>query len=71
MCLAPEGMSNVISYHPFVDLHLERFDPSQVGLAVQSTAPNVNVGAFHIGSVGIAAPIGEENDMFPKMWVSL
>ena len=43
----------------------------QVGLAVQGTASDVNVGALHIGSIGVAAPISEENNMFAEMWVSL
>lgn len=31
MCLAPEEISNFTPHHPFVDLHLERLNPGQIG----------------------------------------
>jgi len=43
----------------------------QVGLAVQSTAPDINIRALHISAIGVAAPIGEKNNMFSKMEISL
>ena len=42
----------------------------QVCFAVQSTAPDVDVRALHVGAIGVAAPIGEENNILPETRVS-
>ena len=38
----------------------------QVGLTVQSTAPDVNIRALHVGAIGVAAAVGQKDDIFPQ-----
>ena len=60
------GGVRVIVYHLLKATHTQ-----QISFTVQATAPDIDVGALHVGAIGIAAAIGEEDDILSQARVGL
>ena len=70
-----QGEQLVKSVHSGIRLRIHHLlkvtHTQQVSLAVQGAAPDVNVGVLYIGPIGIAASVGEENNILSETWATL